>query len=128
MKNGLMKLLGRVIAPVALLATMAAFSPVSALAAERGRCGFAGGHGAFGGGHAYSAPARGSGGGYGYVGHSYGGGHYVGRGYYGGSRFSVGIGGYVPYGYIAPACNPAGYYDQFGNWLYYPGCAVPYGY
>jgi hypothetical protein len=23
-------------------------------------------------------------------------------------------------------CNPAGFYDQWGNWHFYPGCAVPY--
>jgi hypothetical protein len=25
-------------------------------------------------------------------------------------------------------CNPAGFYDQYGRWEVYPGCAVPYGY
>jgi hypothetical protein len=26
------------------------------------------------------------------------------------------------YGYAPGYCNPAGYYDQWGNWVYYPGC------
>jgi hypothetical protein len=125
MKNGFLKLVRLAVAPVALVATMAAFNPVSAFAADHGRGGFGGGHGGFSGGHAYSAPAPHFDGGRGFVGHANGGDHWVGRGYWGGPGFSVGIGGY---GYVAPACNPAGYYDPYGNWIYYPGCAVPYGY
>jgi hypothetical protein len=96
-----------------------ALSPVAALAAVRG-----GGHGGFGGGHAYSAPARGFNGG-----RTFSGGRafYGGRGYYG-PGFGFGVGVYAPYGYAAPVCNPAGFYDANGVWQYYPGCAVPYGY
>jgi hypothetical protein len=58
---------------------------------------------------------------------------YGGRGYYGGPGyygpgFGFGVVVYAPYGYAAPVCNPAGFYDQYGNWQYHPGCAVPYGY
>ena len=100
--------------------------------------------GNFGGGHAFSAPSRGFSGGFrggreSYGGRGYDGGVRGGRGFYGGrgydggrgyygSGFGFGVGVYAPYGYAAPVCNPAGFYDQYGNWQYYPGCAVPYGY
>ena len=129
-------------APMALVSAMAAFSPVSALAAEHGggRGRFNGGHGGsnhrdsfaasrgnFGGGHAL-APARGFNGGVRGGREFYGGrAYYGGRGYYG-SGFGFGVGVYSPYGYAAPVCNPAGFYDQYGIWQVYPGCAVPYGY
>ena len=129
MKHEVLRFVRAVIAPLALVVAMAAFSPVSALAADRGggHGGFGGGHaGGFGNGHAFSAPARGFGGGV-------RGGFYGGRAYYGGQGyyrpgFGFGVGVYAPYGYSAPVCNPAGFYDQYGNWQIYPGCAVPYGY
>ena len=130
MKNGFLKRLRMAVAPLALVGAMAAFSPVAALAAVHGGGGHGGGfggHGGFSGGHAYSAPARGRAYGGGHVG-GYVGRGYAGRGYYGGPGFGFGVGVYAPYGYAAPVCNPAGFYDQYGNWEYYPGCAVPYGY
>jgi len=130
-------------APMAFVAAMAAFSPVSAFAAAHGggRGGFNGGHGGFngshsfaaprgnfGGGHAFSAPARGFNGGVRGGREFYGNrAYYGGRGYYG-SGFGFGVGVYSPYGYAAPVCNPAGFYDQYGIWQVYPGCTVPYGY
>jgi hypothetical protein len=137
MKKGFLNLVGKVLAPAALIVAMAV-SPVAALAANRGGGGHAGGFGGghasaapsrgnFGGGHAFSAPARGAyGGGRAYYG---GGGYYGGRRYYG-PGFGFGVGVYAPYGYgyAAPVCNPAGFYDANGVWQYYPGCAVPYGY
>jgi len=140
MKKGFLNLVGKVLAPAALIVAMAV-SPVAALAAEHGgghEGGFGGGHsfaapsrGNFSGGHAFSAPARGNfdrgnayGGGRAYYG---GRGYYSGRGYYG-PGFGFGVGVYAPYGYAAPVCNPAGFYDAYGVWRYYPGCAVPYGY
>jgi hypothetical protein len=59
------------------------------------------------------------------------------RGYYGrggwGDRDRYYRGGGLYFGYGAPSyhypgsCNPAGYYDQWGNWQPYPGCYVnPY--
>jgi len=154
MKNRLGKLVRTVVTPLALVAAMAAFSPVSVLAASHGGGGFGGhgggGFGGHGGGHAYSAPSRGFSGGRAYSapargfsggraysaparGFSGGGAYYGGRvgryggpGYYGpGWGFGVGV---YPYGYAAPVCNPAGFYDAAGNWEFYPGCAVPYGY
>ena len=128
MKKGFLNRFGKVLAPAALAVAMA-FSPVAALAANRGgghAGGFGGGHsfaapsrGNFNGGRAFSAPARGF----------YGGGrpYYGGRGYYG-PGFGFGVGVYAPYGYAAPVCNPAGFYDANGVWQYAPGCAVPYGY
>jgi hypothetical protein len=124
MKHRLLRLLKLAVAPVALIAAAAVLSPVSALAAEHGRGGFGGGHGGYSGGHAYSAPARGFRGGGEFRG---GRENFGGRGYYR-PGFGFGVGVYAPYGYAAPACNPAGFYDQYGNWQYYPGCAVPYGY
>jgi hypothetical protein len=154
MKQGFLKLAKTVIAPVALVVAMA-FSPAGAFAQNRGggheggrEGGFNGGHsfsapsrGNFNGGHAFSAPDRGNSGGNFNRGNGYGGrenygdrdehfdrdrGEHFG-GYY---RPSVGfgVGVYAPYGYTAPVCSPAGFYDQYGNWQYYPGCAVPYGY
>jgi hypothetical protein len=117
--------------------------------------GFSGGHaGGFSGGHSFSAPRGNFGGGHVenhynggarfeggrgfHGGREYYGGHeyYGGRGYYGGGGrgyyrpgFGFGVGVYAPYGYAAPVCDPAGFYDQYGNWQYYPGCAIPpYGY
>lgn len=133
MKNRWLKLARRVAAPLALIGALAAFSPATALAAMRG-----GGHGAFGGrggGHSFSAPARGFSapargfsGGRGYYGGNVG--HYVGPRYYGGGwGYGLGVGVYpYGYGYAAPVCNPPGFYDQNGVWETYPGCAVPYGY
>jgi hypothetical protein len=141
MKSGFLKLVKNVVAPVALVVAMAAFSPVAALAADHGGGhGFSGGHGGFGGGHSFAAPSRGN----------FSGGHafsaptrefnggvrggrefYGGRAYYGGRGYygpGFGVGVYAPYGYAAPVCNPAGFYDQYGVWQVYPGCAVPYGY
>ena len=54
-------------------------------------------------------------------------GYYRGRDYYR-PGFGFGVGVYPSYGYVAPVCNPAGFYDQWGNWQYYPGCVPPYGY
>ncbi|HTC35946.1 MAG TPA: hypothetical protein VK724_21390 [Bryobacteraceae bacterium] len=142
MKSGFLKMIKTAIAPLALVVAMA-FSPVAALAAGRGGGhGFSGGGhaGGFGGGgHAYSAQARGNFGGRAYSAPARGfvggarGGFYGGRAYYGGRGyygpgFGFGVGVYAPYGYAAPVCNPAGFYDQYGNWQVYPGCAVPYGY
>lgn len=45
-----------------------------------------------------------------------------GRGFYG-PRYSFGFSYGTPYYYAPPpVCNPAGYYDQWGNWVFYPGC------
>jgi hypothetical protein len=144
MKKRFLNQVGKVLAPAALIVAMA-FSPVAALAANHGgghAGGFGGGHsfaapsrGNFNGGHAFTAPARGNysgnfnrgnvyGGGRAFYG---GGGYYGGRGYYG-PGFGFGVGVYAPYGYAAPVCNPAGFYDANGVWGSYPGCAVPYGY
>jgi hypothetical protein len=151
MKKEFLNLVGKVLAPAALIVAMAV-SP--ALAAERGGGhggGFGGGHeGGFGGGHSFAAPSRGNfSGGRTFSAPARGGfdrgrdfdrrGAYGGgREYYGGRAehfggyyrpgFGFGVGVYAPYGYAAPVCNPAGFYDQYGNWQYYPGCAVPYGY
>jgi hypothetical protein len=100
---------------------LAVLTPTAAWADGHGRPGY-GGRGYSGGGHAY-----------------YGGGraYNYGRPYYGGSRFYLGF-GYAPapyaygpgYVYAPPRpCAPAGYYDRWGRWRIYPGCAVvPYGY
>ena len=147
MKNGLLILIKNVVAPVALVAAMAAFSPVTAMAQNRG--GHEGGRG-FSGGHSSAAPSRGnSNGGRSFSergsdrgfsgninrGNAYGGrgeirsdrdlrgGYYGGRGYRPGFGFGVGV--YPSYGYAAPVCNPAGFYDQYGVWHFYPGCAAP---
>ena len=91
--------------PVAQAIAMAAFSPSAALAIEHS------------GGHSYG------GGFYG------GGGYYGGRGYYGpryyGGGFGLGFYAAPGYGYAAPVCNPARFYDQGGYWHYYRGCAAP---
>ncbi|MGA2214429.1 MAG: hypothetical protein ABSH31_14230 [Bryobacteraceae bacterium] len=144
MKSRFLKSVKTMLGPVALVVAMAGFSPESALAAARGggHGGFSGGHAGGGGGHVFSAPARGFSGGRAFSGGRvvnggrafnggrayYGGsGYYGGRGYYG-PGFGFGGGVYAPYGYAAPLCNPAGFYDANGVWQYYPGCAVPYGY
>ena len=145
MKDRFLSLTKTVIAPVALAIAMVAFSPVAAMAAGHGgggghAGGFSGGHGFSGGGHSFSAPARGNfNGGHafsapargfngGVRGGYYGGGYYGGRGWYG-PGFGFGVGVYPSYGYAAPVCNPAGFYDPNGVWQLYPGCAVPpYGY
>jgi hypothetical protein len=142
MKNGLLSLIKNVVVPVALVTAMAAFSPITAMAANRG--GHEGGRGGFSGGHSYAAPSRGNfGGGRGFSaprgnvsgnfnrGNAYGGrAFYGGREFYGsrgyGPGFGIGVGVYPSYGYAAPVCNPAGFYDQYGVWHFYPGCAVPY--
>jgi hypothetical protein len=48
--------------------------------------------------------------------------------YRGGAYFGYGAPYvYGPNYYYSAPCNPAGYYDQWGNWVYYPGCYVdPY--
>jgi hypothetical protein len=140
MKNRLLNLVKKAVAPVALVATMAVFSPVTAMAQNRG-----GHEGGRGGGHSFSAPSRGNfGGGRSFSERGNGGRGFSGdfnrgrdfRGDFHGDRgrgyyrpgFGFGVGVYPSYGYVAPVCNPAGFYDRFGNWQYYPGCAVPYGY
>ena len=139
MKNRFLSFVKRAAAPVALVAAMAAFSPTTALAQNRG--GHEGGRGSSGG-HSYAAPNRGNfNGGRSFSERGFNGGergefrgdrdshgdrgNYGGRGYYRPS-FGFGVGAYRPYGYVAPVCNPAGFYDQWGNWHFYPGCAVPY--
>ena len=153
MKNEFLKLVKWAFAPAALAVVMA-FSPAAAFAAEHdGGHGFNGGHGfsggrggGFSGGRSFSAPRGNFGGGH--VENRFNGGarfdhdrdfhggreYYGGRGYYGGGGYyrpglGFGVGVYAPNGYAAPVCDPAGFYDQYGNWQYYPGCAVPpYGY
>jgi len=126
--------------PLAVAIAMAAFSSTTALAAEhQGGHGFGGGHGGgFSGGHSYSGGGsqveHGFYGGHGYGGSfSGGGGYYGGRGYYGpryyGGGFGLGFDAAPSYGYVAPVCNPPGFYDQGGYWHYYRDCAAPpYGY
>ncbi|HLK21422.1 MAG TPA: hypothetical protein VKT81_20875 [Bryobacteraceae bacterium] len=43
---------------------------------------------------------------------------YRARGYDRGFGFGVGV-----YPGYAPVCSPAGFYDRFGVWHFYPGCA-----
>jgi hypothetical protein len=138
MKTQFLKLVKTVVAPIALVLGMAAFTPVAALAQGHG------GHGGYAG-HSFAAP-RNFGGGRGFTERGYGGGvrggfyagrpsyggGYDGRGYYGGRGywapgFSVGVYPYG-YGYVAPTCNPSGFYDQYGNWQPYQGCGVPPAY
>ena len=57
MKKELLKLVKTVFTPLAIVVTMAAFSPVGALAAGHG---FTGGRGGFSGGHSFAAPSRGN--------------------------------------------------------------------
>jgi hypothetical protein len=105
--------------PALLAVLFTVFAPAAAFAG--------GGHGrhkgrGYYGGHAYYGGAR----------------VYYPRPYYGGTRFTFGFGfGPAPYAYgpayvyapPPPPCVPAGYYDRWGRWRYYPGCyAVPYGY
>lgn len=142
MKNRLLSLVQKAIAPIALFTAMAAFSPATVMAQNRG-------HDGGRGGHSFSAPNRGnanagrsfengngrggnfnrgnqlSDGGRGFSrGFDRGRGGYPG-GYYGrGAGFGVGV--YPTYGYAGPVCDPAGFYDRFGVWHFYPGCAVPY--
>ncbi|HVT93693.1 MAG TPA: hypothetical protein VHD76_12665 [Bryobacteraceae bacterium] len=132
--------------PAALAIAMTAFTPAAALAANHGGRGgfegrpaashFNGGRGfaarpvapQFNRGRAYVRPAapvyRGG----------YGRPVYVGPRYRPGFSFGVGVGVYPAYGYpvpaygyavAPPACNPAGFYDQAGNWQYYQGCVPP---
>lgn len=145
MKKRFLNGLRTMVMPAALALAVAAFAPAVVLAANHGG-GFRGQGGNFGSGHSFSAPARGNFNG----GHAYGG-HVVpgrtydsrvyngGRGYYRpGFRFGFGVGVYPAYPYVAPAygygyavpvpvpaCNPAGFYDQAGNWQYYQGCVLP---
>jgi len=140
MKNTLLKRVKTLFAPVALAIAMAAFSSTTALAAEHysGHSFGAGHGGGFSGGHSYSgrSPQEGRGyhGGRGSGGSFYGGGRYYGgRGYYSpryyGGGFGLGFYARPGYGYVAPVCNPPGFYDQGGYWHYYRGCAaLPYGY
>ncbi len=147
MKKQFLQLVKTVLAPVALTVAMAVFSPITALAeGHGGGHGFSGGHGGYGGGHsfagprggnfgggrAFSAPARGFNGGLRAGGGAYygGRGYYGSRGYYGGRYYGpgFGFGFYAPYAYAPRVCNPGGFYDQYGVWRVYPGCAVPYGY
>jgi hypothetical protein len=137
MKNALLKRVKTLFAPVGLAIAMAAFSSTTALAAGHyGGRGFGGGHGGGYSGHSYGAraPQEGHGyyGGHGYGGPVYGGGRYYGgRGYYGsryyGGGFGLGFYAAPGYGYVAPVCNPPGFYDEGGYWHYYRGCtASPY--
>jgi hypothetical protein len=140
MNNRLLSFVKKAVAPLALVTAMAAFSPMTAMAENRG--GHEGGRG-FSGGDSYAAPSRGNFGGdraysaprgnvSGNFNRGYGGGRdfHGDRGYYGGRGygpgFGFGVGVYPSYGYAAPVCNPAGFYDQYGVWHFYPGCAVPY--
>src|SRR5579864_5066727 len=142
MKSRLLNFVKGAVAPVALVAAMAAFSPITAMAQNRG--GHEGGRG-FSGGHSYAAPGRGNfnggrsfserGNDRGFSERRFNGGdrgefrgdrgYYGGRGYYR-PGFGFGVGVYPSYGYTAPVCNPPGFYDQYGVWHFYPGCAVPY--
>jgi hypothetical protein len=141
MKNRFFSFVKKAVAPVALVAAMAAFSPSTAMAQNRG--GHQGGRGS-NGGHSYAAPNRGNfNGGHSFSEPRFNGGerrefrsdrgfqddreHFGGRRYYRpGFGYGVGVYPSYGYGYVAPACNPAGFYDQWGNWRFYPGCAVPY--
>jgi hypothetical protein len=128
MKSRLLNLIKKAVAPVALFAALAAFNPGTVMAANRG-----------GGGHSYAAPSRGNfGGGHsftergnvrenfnrGYGARDIRGGYYGGRGY--GPGFGFGVGVYPAYGSAGPVCRPAGFYDPYGVWHFYPGCAGPY--
>jgi hypothetical protein len=136
MKKEFLNRLKTMAAPAALAVAMVALAPATALAAEHG-----GGRGSYGG----RAPAARFSQGYGGRGYAYGGrAFYPGR-VYGGPRFfrpgfgfGIGVGVYPAYGYVGPAygyapvyapppaaCNPAGFYDQAGNWQYYQGCLPP---
>ena len=144
MKNRFLSFVKKAVAPVALVAAMVAFSPITAMAQNRGGRGF-------NGGHSYAAPNRGNfnggrsfserGNDRGFSERRFNGGErgefrgerdfHGDRGYYGGRGYyrpslGFGVGAYPSYGYVAPVCNPAGFYDQWGNWHFYPGCAVPY--
>ena len=142
MKKGFWNRLKTIVAPAGLAFAMVAFAPAAALAANHGGSGGRGGgfnaaatHGDFNGGrayvhqdaHAYSGRAYAYRGG----GSVYGGRAYVGPRYRPGFGFGVGVGVYPAYGYAGPAyappavCNPAGFYDQAGNWQYYQGCVPP---
>jgi hypothetical protein len=151
MKNGLLSLVKKAVAPVALVAAMVVFSPVRVMAQNRG--GHEGGR-AFSGGHSYATPDRGNsanGRAFSERGNTQRGGDFNrgnserrfdggDRGEFRGDRdfhgdrdrgfyrpgFGFGVGVYPSYGYAAPVCNPSGFYDQWGNWHFYPGCAVPY--
>ena len=143
MKMEFLKRVKMLIAPAALAVALMAFSPAAAVAANYGGHGFGGGHGGgYSGGRSFSGAVHGnfrvgpSYGGRGYYGgHAYGapfynggGRYYGGRGYYG-RGFGFGIYASPGYGYAAPVCSPAGFYDQRGYWHYYGGCFVPpYGY
>jgi hypothetical protein len=146
MKNRLSNLVKKAIAPVALVVAMAAFSPITAMAQNRG-----GREGGRGGERSNAASNRGNFNGarsFSDRGHERGGNFNRGnqfserrsdsrfrddrdfRGDRGYNRpgFRVGVGIYPSYRYVAPVCAPAGFYDQWGNWQYYPGCVSPYGY
>jgi len=134
-------LVNRFALPLLLGGALMAFP---AMAANRGGGGFRGGgppRGGFSGqsfnrgpsvnrGPVYRAPVYPVRPGYGYYGPSIGIGVYPAPYYgygYGGYGYAPDYYGYAPdYGYApAPApCDPAGYYDQNGNWIQYPGCAV----
>lgn len=155
MKKRFLSFVKKAVAPVALVAAMAAFSPSTAMAQNRG--GHEGGRGVFNGGHSNAAPSRGNlngGRSFSDRGNERGGDFNRGnqfsrrgndrgfseRGFNGGDRdfhgdrnrgfyrpgFGFGVGVYPSYGYVTPVCNPAGFYDQYGVWHFYPGCAVPY--
>lgn len=144
MKNRLLSLVQKAIAPVALVTAMAAFSPVTAMAQNRGHEGGRGGSSA---GHSFSAPNRSNanagrsfehndrggnlnrGNQFSERGRNFSGDFNRGRSDFHGGRgygFGFGVGVYPSYGYAAPVCNPGGFYDQYGVWHFYPGCAVPY--
>ena len=145
MKNKLLSLVQKAVAPVALVIAMAAFSPVTVMAQNRGHEGGREGSSA---GHSFNAPSRGNaiagrsfehgnkraenfnrGNQFSQRGRNFSGEFNRGSGdFHGGREYGLGfgVGVYPSYGYAAPVCNPAGFYDRFGVWHFYPGCAVPY--
>jgi hypothetical protein len=155
MKFGFLNLIERSTLPALLVGSLLAFSSAAPLLAQErgsgGHGGGSGGHSSSGGsavghsfsgggsaGRSYGGAQRGSSGGersFAERGNFQGGDRayrgdrdYGRRGYYGGG-FGYGYYGGPVYGhpYGAYGCDPAGYYDQFGNWQPYPGCYVaPY--
>jgi hypothetical protein len=113
--------------PAILMGLALALSPATALA-QRGGGHMGGGHG-FGGGGQFGGGFHGGqfhGGGLGRgFGHFEGGRHFVspgfGFGFYGSPGFYYGTPYYYPPSYYG-FCSPAGYYDAWGVFHYYPGC------
>ena len=133
MKFGLLNLIKKSTLPALLVGSLLAVSSPLPLLAE----GHGGGHG--GGGRSFGGAQRGfSGGGRNFSERgNFRGGEREFRGHrdydrgrdYGGLRFGYGYYGAPAWGYsYSPyGCDPAGYYDQWGNWQPYPGCYVaPY--